>query len=313
MRAAQINEYGDASIVHIVEIEKPVAGKGQIVVAVHAASLNPFDSKLRDGLMKDSLPLQFPVTLGGDIAGVVTEVGEGVTDFAVGEAVFGQANVVAGSSGAFAEFAATAAKQVAKAPTAITFAEAASLPLVGASAVQALIQHIQLQPGQKIFIHGGAGGIGSVAIQIAKHIGASVATTATGEGLAYVKQLGADEVIDYKAVDFATQLHDFDAVFDAVGGDDFAKALLVLKRGGIAVSMTAQADKTKTAELGVTAITQQTHVATAVLDQLRELVETGAVMPQVDKTFTLDQIQEAFRTRESGIVKGKIVIEITKS
>lgn len=309
MKAAQISQYGDASVIQINTIDVPTPTKGQALVEVHASSLNPFDTTIRAGYMKDVIPLQFPFTLGGDIAGVVAKLGEDVTGFAIGDIVYGQANVVAGNSGAFAEFAATSAGQIAKAPDGLEFTDAASLPLVGSSALQALTQHINLQPGQRIFIHGGAGGIGTIAIQVAKHIGAYVTTTATGDGIELTKKLGADEVIDYKAQNFIDYLKDFDAVFDTVG-NDFDASLTILKRGGIAVSMIAQANETTASELGVTALTQQTHVTTAVLDELRQLVEEGVVAAQVGQVFSLDAIKEAFEARESGTVRGKVAIEI---
>jgi alcohol dehydrogenase len=310
MKAAQINQYGDPSVVTIYDIDKPIISAGQVLVEVHASSLNPFDTAIRAGYMKEMIPLQFPVTLGGDIAGVVVEVAEGITNVAVGDKVYGQANVVAGNSGAFAEFAATAAGQVAKAPQNLDANQAASVVLVGVSAWQGLTQHINLQSGQKVFIHGGAGGIGAVAIQIAKNIGAHVATTATGEGINYVKKLGADEVIDYKSQDFAESLKDYDAAFDTVGGDDFNKTLTILKKGGIAVSMIAQADQTKAEKLGITAMTESTKVTTEALDILRGLIEGGVVTPQIGQTFSLNQTAEAFTARESGSVRGKVVLEI---
>ena len=307
MRAAQIKEYGDASVIQINEVNRPEPGDGQVLVKVAAASLNPFDTKLREGMMKAGIPLRFPATLGGDFAGTVVVLGVGVTSFAVGDKVYGQANVVAGNSGSFAELAATKASEVAKMPNNVDFEQAASLSLVGVSALQALIRHIKLQAGQKLFIHGAAGGIGTIAVQVAKHLGAYVAGTATGEGAERTAQLGVDDVIDYKVQDFAAQLHDFDAVFDTVGGDDFAKALTILKPGGIAVSMIAQADE-QAKELGVTAITQSTQVTTEMLDKLRELVESGVVTPQVGKVFPFEQIQQAFETRESGKIPGKVVL-----
>lgn len=310
MKAAQISEYGDASVVDINEVSTPMAGDGQVVVEVYASSLNPFDTKIRSGNMREVIPLQFPVTLGGDIAGVVHQVGTGVVGLNVGDKVYGQANAVAGNSGAFAEYAVTAAGQVAKAPDNMDFQQAASLPLVGVSALQALKVHGNLQPGQKIFIHGGAGGIGAIAIQIAKHIDAHVATTATGEDLDYVERLGADEVVDYKIQEFAKVLQDYDMVFDTVGGDDFNQALHIVRRGGIAVSMVAQADEATAAELGVTAITQTTHVTTEALDELRNLVEAGVVVPHVGAVFPLEQITEAFMARETGAAKGKVVIAL---
>lgn len=310
MKAAQINEYGDPSVISVAETEKPAIKDGQVLVEVHAASLNPFDTTIRAGYMKDMIPLTFPVTLGGDIAGTVVEVAAGIDNVAVGDTIFGQANVVAGNSGAFAEFAATAAGQVAKAPSNVSITEAAALPLVGVSAIQALTQHIDLKTGQKILIIGGAGGIGQVAIQLAKHIGAYVATTAAGEGIDAVKALGADEVIDYTSQDFTELLSEFDAVYDTAGGDEFAKALGILKSGGIAVTMAAQPDEAQAKELGVTAIAQMTNVTSQLLDQLRELVESGVVKPFVGKEFVLDQVQDAFTARESGTVNGKVVLKI---
>lgn len=307
MKAAQIHEYGDASVVQVNDIDKPAVGEGQVLVEVHASSLNPFDTMVRLGYVKDAIK-QLPVTLGGDIAGTVSQVGSGVEAFAVGDKIYGQANAVAGNSGAFAEFAATAAGQIAKAPQSLDFAQAASLPLVGISALQALTEHLDLQSDQKIFING-AGGIGLVAIQIAKNIGAYVAVTATGEAAQTAQQLGADEVIDYKSQDYAEVLSGYDAVFDTVG-DDFNKTLAVLKENGKAVSMIAEADEARTTELKVTALTQSTKVTTDKLDQLTQLVESGAVKPQIDKVFPLDQIREAFEARESGQIHGKAVISI---
>lgn len=310
MKAAQINEYGHADAVKVQEVDKPSINKGQVLVEVQASSLNPFDTMVREGYLKETMPLTFPITLGGDIAGVVSEVGDEVEGLNVGDIVYGQANVVAGNSGALAEYAATKAEQVAKAPAGIDITEAASLPLIGSSALQALNDHIELSADQKIFIHGGAGAIGSIAIELAKSIGAYVATTATGEGVDVVKALGADEVIDYKEQDFADVLSDYDAVFDTVGHDDFAKSLTILKKGGVAVSMVAQPDETKAAELEVTALNQMTHVTTAKLTELAKLVESGVVKPRVGKVFPLSEVQQAFESRESGEVQGKIVVHL---
>ena len=305
MKAAQINEYGHADKIVVTEVEAPVLADGKILVEVRASSINPVDTIVREGVMKVA---QLPVTLGGDIAGIVTENHDS-TQLSVGDKVYGQASALAGNSGAFAELAATSPAQLAKMPTNISFEQAASLPLVGVSALQALTEHIGLQSGQKLFIHGGAGGIGSIAIQIAKHIGAYVATTATGEGIDFVKRLGVDEVVDYKIQQFDTILAGYDAVFDTVGGDDFEKALHILRAGGTAVSMVAGADEQAKA-LGVTAVRQLTQVTAERLTKLAELVEAGVVTPQVDEVFPLDRIREAFEARESGTVHGKVVISI---
>jgi NADPH:quinone reductase-like Zn-dependent oxidoreductase len=307
MKAARINETGSVEVITLTDIEAPKVAEGQLLIEVVASSINPVDMKVREGMFPVG-PL--PLTLGGDVAGTVLELGPGVTGFQVGDKVYGQAAVVSGGSGAFAEIAAAPADHIAKMPD-VSFEQAASLPLVGASAIQALTEHLEVKAGQKLFIHGGAGGIGSMAIQIAKSKGVYVATTATGEGVSFVRGLGADEVIDYKSQDFSTTLKDFDAVFDLVGGADFEKALHILKPGGIGVSMVSEAsDAAKT--LGVTAIHQLTHVDTAKLTELAEFVHSGVVTPQVFETFPLSQIKEAFTAFESGHVKGKIVI-IVKS
>lgn len=310
MKAAQIAGYGDATAVTVVDTDKPRCRPGQVLVQVYAASLNPFDSMVRSGYLKDAVPLELPVTLGGDIAGEIVELGEGVDNFTVGDKVFGQANVVAGNSGAFAEFAATSANQVGRMPANISAQEAASIPLVGVSALQALTEHINLHEGQKLFIHGGAGGIGAVAVQIAKHIGAYVAVTATGDDIDRARTLGADEVIDYKQQDFAEVLKDYDAAYDTVGGDDFVKMFGILKEGGVAVTMIASPDKEKAKEHGVTAIDQMTSVTTQKLGALCELIESGVVKPSVGKIYPLINIQQAFTARETHSVSGKIVLQI---
>lgn len=310
MKAAQINKYGDASNIQINDVDMPLIHNDQVLIEVHGASLNPFDTIIREGYMKETLPLQFPLTLGGDFSGLIAEVGSDVTGFAIGDVVYGQANVFAGASGALAEFAAANATQIAHAPEGLDYTSAASLPLVGVSALQALQQHINMQAGQKIFVNGGSGGIGTIAIQIAKYMGAYVATTATGEGIELAKELGADMVIDYDTQDFINFLHDYDAVLDTTGGDDFKMTLGVLRPNGIAVSMTGQVDEAGARERGVTAIGQMTQMTTAMLDTLRGLIEEGVVRAHVDQVFALAAISEAFESRENGSVRGKVVIEI---
>lgn len=309
MKAAQITAYGGADNIQIVDVATPTITADQVLIEAHASSLNPFDTMVREGYVKDALPPP-PFTLGGDIAGVVTEVGANVQHVAVGDTVYGQAHRIAGNSGAFADFVATSGGQVARVPKNIDLVEAAALPLAGVSALQGLTEHITIQPGTKLFIHGGSGGIGSLAIQIAKAKGAYVATTATGEGVDYAKQLGADEVIDYKAQDFTTVLQDYDAVFDTVGQDDFVKSYQILRDGGVAVSMIAPVDEAAAAAKNITAFTQSTAVNTERLDELAALVESGTVKAQVGKTFNLNNIVEAFKARESQSVHGKIVITI---
>lgn len=188
--------------------------------------------------------------------------------------------------------------------------EIAALPLVGASALQAIEQHIKLQRGQKILIHGGAGGIGSVAIRLAKSIGAYVATTATADDRAYVQELGADEVIDYKKEAFEAKLKNFDAVFDTIGGDTVEKSFKVLRTGGTLVSMLGQPSSELAQKTGVTAIGQLTHITTEALKRLAQLVDGGTIKVRIGKVFPLDKSKEAFELIEEGHARGKVVLEI---
>jgi len=308
MKAARIAQYGDAGVVQVATgLPKPAAGEGQVLVEVRAASLNPVDTFIRLGYMQAMAPLAFPATLGMDMAGVVAEVGRGVTGFRPGDRVWGLGSALAGGTGAFAEFAAAPAGVIARAPARLSFVEAASLPLAATSALQALHELLKPGPGKRILITGGSGGIGGAAIPMAKAMGAYVAATARGDAVDYVKSLGADLVIDLGTGSLAGK-RDFDFVFDNVGGELYKAAFAVLKRGGSILSMSAQPDKDLADKHGVTALGLMTTVNTARLDRLSELVAAGTVKPHVHRTFTLDQVQEAFRTREAGKVRGKIVL-----
>jgi len=310
MKATQIKGYGGSDVIEMVaDALKPVAEAGQILVEVQAASLNRIDVITRAGYMHEMMPLTFPATLGGDFAGVVREVGEGVTEVQVGDEVYGQAGSLMGGSGSLAEFTATQAGKVAKKPVSIDMTQAASLPLVGASAIQGIEEYINVQEGQKILIHGGTGGIGSLAIQIAKMRGAYVATTVSTEDMEVAKELGADEVIDYKTQDFTSIVKDYDAVF-VTAQPTLNDSLKVLKRGGILVSMVGPVDESVSQEYDVTVIPQMTQVSAAQLTRLAELVDNGSVKPVIDKTFTLDEVKGAFDYFEQQHPKGKVVVTV---
>lgn len=310
MRAAQINEYGGKEVLQTVaDAPKPDFADDQVLVAVRAAAVNPFDYKTRDGNSRHYKELDFPATLGGDFAGVVAEVGANVAGFATGDEVYGQADALSGN-GSYAEFTPAKAASVALKPESVDFVTAAALPLAGVSAYQALVDHAGVQSGQKVLIHGGAGGIGSFAIQLAKHLGAYVATTASADDTAYVRQLGADEAIDYKSQNFATMLQNYDVVYDTVGGETFTKSYQVLKSGGVLVSMLEQADEALSKQHGVQVISQFTQVTTERLTKLAELVDEGAIKVSVDKTFPLKQAGEALDYLQSGAHRGKVVIQV---
>lgn len=311
MKAVQIGAYGDISVLEINEnTPKPSPKQGQVLVEVSAASINPVDWKFRAGYLQKMAPVVLPVTLGGDFSGKVLEVNEDVSEFKAGDEVYGSAIVLNGGSGSFAEILAANSANIALKPKLVTFEEAGALPLVGASAVQALEEHIKLQSGQKILIHGGAGGIGSTAIQLAKSIGAYVATTVSTNDIDFVKELGADEVIDYKTQKFEEVLKDFDAVFDTVGGEVTDKSFPVLKKGGVLVSMLGQPNQELAQKHGVIAIGQGTKTDTSHLTRLAELVDSGKIKIKIDKVFPIEQAQVAFKYQEEGRPRGKVVLKI---
>ena len=312
MKAAQIKNYGGPDVIEIVDVEKPKAGPGQVLVKVYASSINPFDIAIIKGFVAQMTDSKLPMTIGLDISGVVAELGEGVDSFVVGNKVYGSGGVLSGGSGSFAEFSAVPAKNIAKMPSNLDFNQSAAVVLTGVSTVQALVEHIKLQPGQKILIHGGAGGIGTMAIQIAKSIGAYVATTASDTGIDYAKKLRADHVIDYKKEKFEELISDYDAVFDTVGGEVFEKSFKVLKKGGIIVSMLVRDGKELSEKYQVASIYQSTKVNTGSLNMLTDFTENKGVRAHIDKVFSFDRIKDAFKEQESGEVKGKIVIEINK-
>lgn len=311
MKSAQINAYGGAEVVEINgSAANPSAADGKVVVAVFAAGVNPVDWKMRQGYLAEMMPLSFPATLGGDFSGVIKEAGSGVSGLNVGDEIYGQAGVLLGGSGSFAEYALSLLQNVSLKPKNISHEEAASLPLAGVSAVQALFEHMKLGKEQKILIHGGAGGIGTFAVQIARHLGAAVAATASAEDAEYVKGLGADQVIDYKSQKFEDVIKDFDAVFDTVGGETYTRSFPALKKGGVIVSMIEQPNRELMEKYGVNAIAQFTQVTKERLEKLTGLVERGAVKVHIDKVFSLDEAAAALKYLETGKPKGKVVIKI---
>ncbi len=322
MKAVQINKYGGVEVLEINEnAPKPSPSEGQVLVDVHASSINPFDWKVRAGYAKEYMPLEFPVTLGSDFSGVVVEVGPPtggiVPHFKVGDEVYGQAASWGGGSGSFAQFATASIGKISNKPETVSDEEAAAIPLAGISALQALEEHIKLKSGQKLLINGGAGGIGTFAVQIAKSLGAYVATTVSAKDIEYVEGLGADQAIDYKQSfssnknqAFEKILSGFDAVFDTVGGETLDKSFLVLKKGGIIVSMMGEPSVELAKKYGVVAIGQNTDGTTEKLKRLAELADEKKIIVQVDKVFQLNEVKVAFQHLEQGHPRGKVVLKI---
>lgn len=310
MRAAQINEYGDKDVLQFTDqAPKPSAGANQVLVEAYAAGVNPFDFKVRSGQAQGMAELSFPATLGGDVAGVVAEVGDGVDGFEVGQEVYGQANALSGQ-GSFAEFVPVAASSLAPKPESIDFVTAAALPLTSVSAYQALVDTLNVQPGQRVLIHGGAGGIGTCAIQIAKDLGAYVFTTASPDDLDYVRSLGADEAIDYTTRKFEEAATNLDAVYDTIGGETLMRSIGILKAGGQIVSMVEKPSEELMTQHEVTGSMQFTRVTPERLAAIAQLVDSGKLTVTIDKTYPLAQAAEALEYLHSGHHRGKVVLKI---
>ena len=312
MKAIKAHAHGGPEVLKIEDAPIPFPGKGEVLVEVHAASINPIDSKL---LLTDPSydhADQNPLTPGFDLAGSVVEIGKNVKHIHVGDNVYGQAAVIKKGTGAFAEYAVTPEDLIARMPDNITFTEAAAVPLAACSAYQALIEHMKLKQGGKVLIHGGSGGIGTFAIQLAKHLGAFVASTASGAGIAYVRRQGADQVIDYESEHFEDILKDFDAVLDTVGGEIYKKSFQVLKRSGLVVSMLSMPSETLMKKFHVRSVLETTKVDSKKLGKITDLIKTGVLKVNIANVYSLQQTQEAFRAKEKEKILGKIAIEVKK-
>ena len=313
MKSAQINRYGSSEVIEINQNTPSLnLSSEKILVDIKAAGVNPIDWKIREGYMKQMISLQFPSTLGMDFSGIIKEVGKDISteEYKQGDEVYGQASVTNGGTGAFAEIALTNADNVALKPKTLNHEEAAALPLVGVSAWQALVENMELSKDQKILIHGGAGGIGSIAIPLAKNLGAYVATTASSDDKQFVQSLGADKIIDYKSQDFEALVHDYDAVYDTVGGQTYTKSFNVLKKGGIIISMLEQPNSELIQRFGVKAIFQFTQVNKDRLTQLAQWIDQNNIKMHIDKTFSLDESAMALDYVKDVHPRGKVILKI---
>jgi alcohol dehydrogenase len=332
MKAAVIDRYGGNDLVKVADVAVPRTGPLDLLVHVRAASVNPLDAKTRSGELKTLLKYRFPLVLGNDLSGVVADVGAQVTRFKKGDAVY--ARLDTDRIGAFADFAVVREGAAALKPANVTFEEAASLPLVALTAWQALVEIGELAAGQRVLIHAGSGGVGSVAIQLARHLGATVFTTVGHRNVDLVKRLGADVAIDYRSERFEDVAKDCDVVLDSAGGDTLVRSFACVKPGGVVVSIggtpsAAFARRWGLNPLIVLAIRVMSRKATAAArrhnaryeylfmradgGQLREitrLVEGGAITPLVDKVFPLEQVRDALAYSESGRATGKVVITV---
>ncbi len=332
MKGFVVSRYGKENSVEAVELPEPELGDGDVLVEIHAASVNPLDLKIRNGELKPLLPYKLPLLLGNDLAGIVIKAGPNVQRFKPGDEVYARPDK--DRIGAFAEFIAISENDVAKKPHGLDMEQAASVPLVGLTAWQALVEKARLQAGQKVLIHAGSGGVGTIAIQLAKHLGATVATTTSTANVEWVKRLGADVVVDYKNDDFETVLHDYDVVIDTQGGRTLEKSFRVLKPGGKVISVAGPPEPNFAKEFGANwfliqamrvlcfnvrrkakrrGVTYSFLFMKASGDQLRELgslIDSGAIRPVVDRVFPFQSTTEALAYVEKGRAKGKVVVKI---
>jgi NADPH:quinone reductase-like Zn-dependent oxidoreductase len=306
MKAAFIERHGGPEVLQFGEMPDPVAAPGEVVVDIAAASVNGADWKVREG--KSGQISKFPYILGRDFSGVVSVVGQGVTDLRIGDEVFGVCDV--GQEGAYAEKIAIKAAIVAKKTKGLSHVDAAALALAGLTAICTIEDTLKLKAGETILIQGGAGGVASFAIQLAKHLGARVITTASAANHDYVRKFGPDEIIDYNAVDFTKAVRDCDAVFDTVGGDVAQRSFAVLKPGGRAAFIGSGAQAPKPDRGDVVALRPSVGRDRPHLERIVELVTSGAVRPLDVTRYRLSEAADAHRVSQSRHFRGKLVFVV---
>jgi NADPH:quinone reductase-like Zn-dependent oxidoreductase len=332
MKALVLKRYGGAEPLAFADVARPTTGPDDILVKVRAAGLNPIDNMIPKGMFKPILKFQLPATMGSDFAGVVVEVGSRVSRFQPGDAVYG--SVFDLGNGSFAEFVAVPEHAAALKPANLSFIEAASIPMVGLTVWQAFKEHMQLKPGQKIFIPAGSGGIGTFAIQLAKHLGAIVGTTTSTANIEWVRTLGADEVVDYKKQDVEDVLHDYDAVLGTTRGDGLETALHILRPRSKVVSLIGPPDAAFARARGMNVVMKlvfgllsakirrlaKQRGATysfmfvrpdgSQLARIGELLKAGRISPVIDKVFPFSQAKAGLAYLEQGHAKGKVVLQM---
>jgi NADPH:quinone reductase-like Zn-dependent oxidoreductase len=308
MKAAFFQQFGGPDVLKYGDLPDPVAAPGEVVVDVHAASVNAADWKFRAGQYPNASTTKFPAIPGRDFSGVVGALGSGVDDLKLGDAVFGVLD--AGREGTYCEKIAIKSALLGKKPDGLLHINAAALALTGLTAISAVADTLKLQRGETILVQGGAGGVASFAIQFAKHLGARVITTTSAANAAYVRSLGADEVIDYNAQDFTKVVSGCDAVFDTVGGDVAEKSFAVLKPGGRAVFIASGAQAPKSPRSDVTSLRPAVGRSRAAMERIAQAITSGAVRPPETKIYALSQAVEAHRLSESRHFRGKLVFQV---
>jgi NADPH:quinone reductase and related Zn-dependent oxidoreductases len=300
-----VHQYGGPDQLKLAQTQRPTPQAGEVLVHVYAAGVNPVDWKIRRGDFRSFGPQHFPYIPGSDIAGIVEEVGPGVTAFQPGQAVFGQSNI-----GAYTEYATASVEALAAKPENVSFAEAAAIPIGATTAWQTLFDAGKLQAGQRVLIQGASGGVGLFAVQFAHLKGAYVIGTTSSQHVDYVRQLGVDTVIDYKSTPIESVVSDVDLVLDTVGGATLEKSYSLVKRGGTLVTIAGMPDEAKAQQLGIHATFISAKTSSQLLQQFAQLVSKGQVKVTIEDTYPLSAAEQAQRQSESGHGLGRIILHI---
>jgi len=313
MKAVRIHGYGGPEVLHFEEVPRPRPGAGEILVKVYASGVNPADWKLREGYMREMIPLKLPIVLGLDFSGVVESMGPGVDSFHRGDAVFGRAEIT--HDGSYAEYVTVPMGNVVRKPDHIDHVHAAGIPTAALTAWEALIeapapaQAAGVSPGQTVLIHGSAGGVGSFAVQFAKHRGARVIATASARHAAFVRGLGADVAVDYTKQRFEDVAHDVDVVLDTIGGETQERSWATLRQGGVLAS-TVGVNEEAARRHGARAIAVDGRMSAPILQRIAALIESGQVRVPVSQVLPLEETRRAHEESQSGHVEGKLVLSV---
>ncbi|MGB1347096.1 MAG: NADP-dependent oxidoreductase [Pseudomonadales bacterium] len=307
MKAVQIYAFGGREVLELNDIAIPEAKQGEVLIKIHAASVNPVDWKIRQGYLQPLLNHALPLTMGWDVSGEVVAVGGGVIHLKVGDEVYSRPNIA--NNGSYAEYMTASAEEVALKPKSLTWQEAAGVPLAGLTAWQGLYELANIEAGEQVLIHGGSGAVGQFAIQLAKLRGATVYTTTSARNTDLVLSLGADHAIDYQQVDFS-ELRDMDVVLDTIGGEVQDKSWKTIKPGGRLLSIVQTPDEAVAASHGVTASFYFIEPDRSQLEEMARLADAGKLVVNIDSEFSLDQVADAHERSESGRAQGKIIINV---
>src|SRR6266576_2780444 len=307
MKAIRIHQYGGPEVLAQVEMQRPAPGANEVLIKVHAASVNPVDWKMRAGYMKDFLPLSLPATLGSDVSGTVEGVGPGAARFKRGDEVYASLGL---EGGGYAEYAVAKETIFAGKPSTSDHVHAAAVPVAGLTAWQALFEVAQLRAGQKVLIHGAAGGVGNFAVQLAKAKGAYVIGMASSRNQAFLVELGVDKAVDYQKTRFEDAVRDVDVVLDTVGGETQERSFKALKKGGILVSLVQSTSQESATKYGVRALFYGGHASSSDLAEIAKLIDDGKVKPVVETVLPLAEARRAHELSETGHGRGKIVLKV---